>query len=250
MDPATLGLCSVQHAIETRRKQLDLSELEYLRLVQESSTEFVHFVNQIVVPETWFFRGGEVFTHIAEVIRQVMNSRTTPFRVLSLPCSTGEEPYSLAIALTERGVPQRLRSIDGVDLSSTAIEAARRGIYGELSFRQTTPELKSRYFRIVPGGLQLDPLIRESVQFQVGNLLDPGLLLWQKPYDLVFCRNLFIYFSPEARQRGLTVLVRLVTPGGLLAVGHAESIPATDTRFERTGPLGCFLYRRTREGIA
>jgi chemotaxis protein methyltransferase WspC len=83
------------------------------------------------------------------------------------------------------------------------------------------------------------------VTFQIGNLLDPALLLFERPYDIVFCRNLFIYLTPPARQQALRTLARLVAPGGLLCMGHAEPLDPDDARFSRTGPDGFFLYRRT-----
>src|SRR5262249_24812215 len=135
--------------------------------------------------------------------------------------------------------------IDGVDVSPRSVAAAQAGVYGEMSFRQTDPVVCSRYFRTIAGGWQIAEPLRRAVRFMVGNVLDPALLLFEPPYDLVFCRNLFIYLTPDARQQALSVLARLVTPGGLLSLGHAEPLDADDARFRRTGPDGYFLYRRT-----
>src|SRR5262249_14768002 len=86
--------------------------------------------------------------------------------------------------------------------------------------------------------------VRQRVRFSVGNVLDPALLLFERPYDLVFCRNLFIYLTPLARQQALATLARLTSPGGLLSLGHAEPLDPEDARFRRTGPDGLFLYQR------
>jgi chemotaxis protein methyltransferase WspC len=244
LDPSTLGTHAVQAAVGERLRALGLTEPEYATRIGGDAAEFSRLVSDVIVPETWLFRGGEVFGYLAEQARAAPLGR--PFRALSLPCSTGEEPYSLAIALAEAGVPASRCAIDGVDLSPRAVEAARAGVYSDLSFRQTSAELRRRYFRPLPRGGEIDPEIRARVRFQVGNLLDRAVLLWEKPYDLVFCRNLFIYFTPEARRRGLDTLARLVAPGGLLVVGHAEALPATETRFERVSPPAFFLYRRTQ----
>jgi chemotaxis protein methyltransferase WspC len=243
LDPATLGTHAVRAAVGERLRALGLTEPEYAARISGDAAEFSRLVADVVVPETWFFRGGDVFAHAADLVRQ--SSVARPFRVLSLPCSTGEEPYSLAITLSERGVPASRCTIDGVDVSPRAIEVARAGVYGELSFRQTSAEMRRRHFRSLPRGAEIDPALRESVRFQVGNILDRALLLFEKPYDLVFCRNLFIYFTPEARRRGLDALARLVAPGGFLALGHAEAVAVNEKRFERAGPLAFFLYRRT-----
>ena len=200
----------------------------------------------MVVSETWFLRGGELFAYLAEHARTTLRGRgpNGVFRALSVPCSTGEEPYSLAIALADLGLsPARFR-IDGVDISPRAINQARRGVFGQLSFRQTPPEVRHRHFRPVEGGWEIDPFLRSCVRFSSGNLLDPSFRGLERPYDLIFCRNLFIYLHPAAREQGLAVLTRLLAPQGLLCLGHAESLDPEDGRFERVGPDGFFLYRR------
>jgi chemotaxis protein methyltransferase WspC len=95
------------------------------------------------------------------------------------------------------------------------------------------------------GGWELLSSLRQSVRFQVGNLLDPRLLILEPPSDLVFCRNLFIYLTPAARRLALVNLTRLMAADGLLCLGHAEPLPPDENRFERTGPDHYFLYRRT-----
>lgn len=247
LDATSLGNGTVQAAVAQRLRVLGMEERAYARLVASDAVEFARLLDEVVVPETWFFRGGNLFAHLADLVRAVTLALPgIPFRVLSLPCSTGEEPWSLAIALTEAGVPPSRWSILGVDLSPANVEAAHRGRFSELSFRQTPADLRSRYF--VPRGTEWEIAgsLRTLVRFQVGNLLDPGSLLLEKPFDLVFCRNLFIYLTRVARQMGRTALARLVAPGGLLCVGHAEPLPAEETRFVREGPEGYFLYRRAR----
>ena len=103
--------------------------------------------------------------------------------------------------------------------------------------------LKARYFRPVPGGWEIDSGLRERVRFRQGNLVEPGFLTAAPPYDLVFCRNLFIYLHPPARRQALQALERLVAADGLLCMGHAE--PLEPARWRPTGPAGSFLYRRS-----
>ena len=119
-----------------------------------------------------------------------------------------------------------------------------------MAFRQTPAETRQTWFR--PSGelWSLLPEIRRRVAFQEGNLFDPLLLRGEKPFDLVLCRNLFIYLVPDARRRGLDALARLVRPGGLLAVGHAEPLPLGEKRFVRHGPPSYFLYRRAEAQAA
>src|SRR5262249_5758451 len=146
------------------------------------------------------------------------------YRVLSVPCSTGEEPYSLALALLEAGVAPSSWQIDAVDLSPRHIERAGRGVFGEFSFRQTPPELRQRYFRRIAAGWEPEPALRALVRFRQGNLLAAFFLAGEEPFDLIFCRNLFIYLLPAARRRALETLDRLLAAEGWLCMGHAEPI--------------------------
>jgi chemotaxis protein methyltransferase WspC len=277
LDPGSMGAAALDGAVAGRLRALGLSDVNaYLDRLRRDAGEMQALLDEVVVPETWFFRGGDLFAWLAGRVRAAGRGRAAPFRALSLPCSSGEEPYSLAIALAEVGLPASAYRIDGIDISPRSIEQARRGVFPELSFRQTDPALRGRYFRAVAGGWEIVPSLRESVRFEVGNLLDPGLLvlsgvrgqesgvrsqgsgaaassltpdscLLTPGYDLVFCRNLFIYLTTAARRQALATLLRLMAPDGLLCLGHAEPLPADEDRFERTGPEQLFLYRRRKQ---
>ena len=243
VDPASLGSAAVHAAIEARLAASGLGSPErFAARLASDPDSLARLAEDILVPETWFFRGGDLFAHLARRLPR-------PFRALSLPCSTGEEPYSLAIAAAEAGLPASAAHIVGVDVSGRALASARSGLYGPLAFRQTVPERRSAWFRPAGGLWSLVPDIRRRVAFQHGNLLDPSLLGGEPPFDAVLCRNLFIYLVADARQRGLDALARLVKPGGLLVVGHAEPLPLGETRFTRDGPPELFLYRRA-EAVA
>jgi chemotaxis protein methyltransferase WspC len=249
LDPEALGRNSVRSAVAARMRDLRLGDIiDYSALLGSDPGEFHRLIDEVVVPETWFLRGGELFFYLAQHIRTVLGGRkeSERFRVLSVPCSTGEEPYSLALALAETAVGLQRCTIDAIDVSPGAIEEAHRGLYPEWSFRQMKPELRQRYFQPRGTAWQIDASLRSSVRFSTGNLLDPAFLLHERPYDLIFCRNLFIYLHPAARQQGRDTLLRLLAPEGLLCLGHAESLDPEDGRFERAGPAGYFLYRRTQ----
>jgi chemotaxis protein methyltransferase WspC len=248
LDPESLGSGILRRAVEVHMKAFGLTApAAYATRLVEDVQAFQRLVDDVTVPETWFFRGGDVFAflvkHIAEAVRRLPAGKC--YRILSVPCSTGEEPFTLAIALVEAGVPSSAWRIDGVDLSSRLIERARLGRFGDFSFRQTAPDLRQRYFRPIDGSWELAPAIRSLVRFTQGNLLAPFILTEEEPFDLVFCRNLLIYLHPGARRRTLDTLDRLVAPQGLLCMGHAEPLDFLDARFARTGPDGAFLYRRS-----
>jgi chemotaxis protein methyltransferase WspC len=247
LSPEALGTTLLAGVVEARMRALGLaSPADYAARLTADPPEFQALAADLTVPETWFFRGGELFDFLA---RHVAGSvRTRPagqrYRVLSVPCSTGEEPYSLALALMEAGVAPTSWQIDAVDLSPRHVERAGRGVFGEFSFRQTAPDLRQRYFRRVAGGWELDSALRELVRFRQGNLLTPLFLAGEGPFDLIFCRNLFIYLHATARRRALETLDRLLTAEGLLCMGHAEPLDIREPRFVRTGPQGLFLYQR------
>jgi chemotaxis protein methyltransferase WspC len=247
LDPEALGPTVLPSAVKARMRQLSLGDAnDYARRLGSDVEEFQALVSELIVPETWFFRGGPVFpyltAHVSRAVRQRSGGR--PFRVLSVPCSTGEEPYSLAIALHQAGVSGTACTILGVDLSARLVERARQGCYSEFSFRQVGPEVRRQFFRRVKNGWELDPVLRGAVQFQQGNLLDPFFLAGEGAFDLIFCRNVLIYLLPAARQHVRATLERLLTPDGLLCVGHAEPLDLSDGRFERLGDERLFLYRR------
>jgi chemotaxis protein methyltransferase WspC len=247
LEPESLGVGVLPRAVESRMRALGLTAAaEYASRLAEDRQEFQSLVDAVTVPETWFFRGGEVFAFLVKHIAGVVQRQPPgePYGILSVPCSTGEEPYTLALALVEAGVPASAWRIDGVDLNARLIERARQGRFGDFSFRQTAPELRQRYFRPVDGTWELAPAIRSLVRFTQGNLLAPFFLDGEKPFDLVFCRNLLIYLHAAARRYTLDTLDRLLAPQGLLCMGHAEPLNLLDSRFERTGPEGAFLYRR------
>jgi chemotaxis protein methyltransferase WspC len=246
LDPGALGEATLRSAIVSRLRSLQMEDLDqYAGRLARDPAEFLALVDKVVVPETWFLRGGDLFFYLAEQARSLLRQRSGKgmFRALSVPCSTGEEPYSLVLALLEIGVPLARCRIDAIDVSPRNIEQAKRGLFSELSFRQMEPALRQLYFQRAESGWQINPALRAAVHFSTGNLLDPGLLRLERPYDLIFCRNLFIYLHASARQAALASLERLLLPGGLLCLGHADSL-GPQRVFERTGPEGYFLYCR------
>lgn len=245
--PESLGPTALASSVGARMRALALGTPEaYATRLADDLPEFQALIDHLTVPETWFFRGGDVFQFLARRIAEEIRQRPAGkrYRVLSVPCSTGEEPYSLAIALAEIGVAPERWVIEGDDLSSRSIERARGGIFSEFSFRQMDPELKRRYFRSTPEGWQIQQSLLSQVAFEQGNILAPFFLAAKEPFDLVFCRNLLIYLTPAARQRTLDVLDRLLAKQGLLCMGHAEPLQFLDGRFEQVGPQGHFLYQR------
>jgi chemotaxis protein methyltransferase WspC len=243
LDPASLGASVLPAAVADRMRALGLADPNaYAGRLAEQPGEFAVLVERLVVPETWFFRGAGLFDELARHVARFAAGR--PFRALSVPCSSGEEPYSLVLALLDAGVPPERWSVEGLDLSPRLIDAARRGVYREFSFRQTEPNLRDRYFRPTADGWELAERVRGLVRFDAGNLADPAFLSGASgAYDLILCRNLLIYLTPAARRQALETLERLLAPGGLLAVGHAEPQALAGRPFRRAAAEPLFLFR-------
>ncbi|MEL6158323.1 MAG: CheR family methyltransferase [Cyanobacteria bacterium J06623_5] len=234
LNPESVGSRSILRAVKKGMRMGKMQGLsDYLTSLQDSPERFESLIESVVVPETSFFRNRASFVFLRQWIAQSWQ-RTRPLRVLSLPCSTGEEPYSIVITLLEEGLSLDEFHIDAVDISTRALEKAKQGIYSPYAFRRQTYRSDDKYFRLgVPDGVShgkrvtqryyLIDSVRQKVAFQQGNALDADLLSDQPPYDIVFCRNLLIYFDRGARDRTLAKLDQLLRPGGLLFLGYAEA---------------------------
>ncbi len=247
LDPDTLGPTTFPTAVAERCRLLGIADATgYAERITRDSAEFDALLSKLVVPETWFFRGS-VFEAISRrAVEHRLERPDRPFRVLSVPCSTGEEPFSLAMALLDSGlVSVGAWTIDGVDVSPAAVSVANRGVYRELSFRQTPAEVRARYFRKVGDGWELDAGVRARVRFRVGNVLAPTAFAAELGlYDVILCRNLLIYLTVDGRRRVVDLLETLLVPGGWLAVGHAEPAILDGRRFGPVGPDGSFLFAK------
>jgi chemotaxis protein methyltransferase WspC len=225
LDAESVGRDLIARAVLERRRASDAASLEaYWQLVSRSPAELQALIEAVVVVETWFFRDPEAFACLArEASEWLASSPLGALRVLSLPCATGEEPYSIAIALLDAGVPAERLAIEGVDISAAAIARARRGVYGNNAFRSKDVAFRARHFDPVEGGFLLRDAARAGVTFRSGNMLGAELALQTSPYHAIFCRNLLIYLDANAQRQALDVLARLLAPEGLLFVGPSET---------------------------
>jgi chemotaxis protein methyltransferase WspC len=225
LDTASVGPASIERAVRLRMTRLGLRRVEdYRHLIQSSPDEWNELVESVVVPETWFFRDPEPFPVFVQLaLKEWLPAHPTGLlRVLSVPCATGEEPYSLAMALLDAGFPQERFLIQGIDISRRALQRAGRALYGKYSFRGRNLALRHRHFRRTADGYLLNSAVRRTVHFRQGNLLEDDAPADRNVYDFIFCRNLLIYFDGEARSKALHRLDRLLSPAGTLFLGPAE----------------------------
>lgn len=239
--PLTLGDGAFHGAIRARLAATGLSEADWVERLRADATEVEALIEEVVVPETWFFRDEEPFVQLVKHAQRRISD--APYRVLSLPCATGEEAHSIAIALLEGGLLPSQFHVDAMDLSVRALARAARGAFRAGAFRTPTASaLRERFFVKTGEEWTLKPEARGDVTFRRGNVLDPLLLTNEAPYDAIFCRNLLIYFDQSARERTIANLRAKLAQGGLLFVGHAETLIGIDRGFRRLNEVRAFAY--------
>ncbi|MBR7953246.1 protein-glutamate O-methyltransferase CheR, partial [Burkholderia cenocepacia] len=222
----------------------------YWQQLNASADERRALIELFVVPETWFFRDREAFATLARLAAErlaAMPGRV--IRVLSAPCSTGEEPYSAAMALLDAGLEPASFTIDAIDLSARAIEQARLGCYGRNAFRGTATEFRTRYFTPTRDGWLLDERVRACVQFSHANLVEPVADTGIR-YDFVFCRNVLIYFDRDAQDRVIRSLDARLADDGMLFVGPAETGVAMRHGMRSARVPLAFAFHREPAGAA
>lgn len=251
LDVASVGEAIIERAVRQRSQALQgLSADQYWQRLQTSSEEQQALIEAVIVPETWFFRYPESFATLARLavtrLGEIKHMRA--LRILSLPCSTGEEPYSIAMALLDAGLSPHQFKVQGMDVSPLSVERARRGVYGKNSFRGQDLEFRERHFSAESDGYRVADRVREQVRLQVGNLLDPQLLANEPTYDFVFCRNLLIYFDQPTQKQVFEVLKGLTHVDGVLFIGPAEGSLLGRLGMRSIGVPQSFAFSRHAEG--
>ena len=252
LDLSTVGETLIRRGIQIRMTALGLHDPEaYEQVLLRSEPEQQALVEEIVIPESWFFRDDRPFRLLRDRAGSgwISHPERSPMRILSLPCAGGEEPYSIAISLLDAGLPAHRFHVDAVDVSQRCVDRARAGVYGVNAFRgHAMPTVSDHFLPHWSGGMEVDRRVRQTVAFHRGNLLDPLLLADVAPYDVVFCRNLLIYFDAPARSRAFDGLARLLVTDGILFLGHADR-NSDLRRFEPIEDRGCFAFRRVVPGL-
>ena len=250
LDVASVGEAIIERAVRQRCAASSAQDSDgYWQLLQTSASEQQALIEAVIVPETWFFRYPESFSTLGKLaqtrLAELMGSR--PLRILSLPCSTGEEPYSIAMALFDAGIFPQQFQVDAIDISPLSIERATRAIYGKNSFRGEQITFRDRYFSAEVDGFLLNERVCNQVNFQTGNVLDPTLLAARPTYDFVFCRNLLIYFDLATQQRVFEVLKRMTREEGVLFIGPAEGSLLARLGMRSIGIAQSFAFSRCAE---
>ena len=226
------------------------SLLDYYYLLKydpHADEEWVRVVDALSVRETYFWREFDQVRALTQaIVPRLLELHRRPIRIWSLPCATGEEPLSLAMALTEAGWFSRAAiEIHAADASAAALTRARAGRFGVRAFRQLPGELQQRYFDhdVHTGEWVIRPAIHERVQsWHRLNVMQPAELRLLHGADVVFCRNMFIYFQEAGIRRVVNDLAGLMASPGYLCVGAAESLLRLGTPFELQDIQGAYVY--------
>jgi len=254
LDVASVGEGLIVRGVQNRMDQLGVRRLEdYERILLTHGDEVQALIEEVVIPESWFFRDDRPFATFREFARAgwVDQPPRGPISVLCLPCAAGEEPYSVVIALLELGLPRERFEVVAVDISERSIRRASAGMYSANAFRGMDPRLQTAYFTGHQGRYLLKVAVRSMVRFVPGNILDPALLGVGPGFDVVFCRNLLIYFDDSARSKAFANLDRLTANGGLLFLGHADRPDgAVATRFTSYADRGSFVSQKQSQAPA
>jgi chemotaxis protein methyltransferase CheR len=222
------------------------SFLEYYYALKDNEQgEWQRAWEALSVQETYFWREmAQVKALTSVIVPDWFQHRSTPFRIWSAACATGEEPYTIAIALVEAGFGAHPIEIIASDASAGALAKARSAVYREKSFRTLPQELRRRYFENVDEAWKLDPGIVRRVRLERVNLFEPAEVAPMARVQAMFCRNVFIYFSPHAIRQTVAIVASKMPPGGCLFTGASESLLRMTTDFELKEIAGALAYVR------
>ncbi|SOC20502.1 chemotaxis protein methyltransferase CheR [Rhodobacter sp. JA431] len=218
---------------------------------EASQKEFQNIVNLMTVNETYFNREDHQFRTLSQhVLPEIVARRGQsgkPIRILSLPSSTGEEPYSIALHLIAHwpGLEDHDVEISGADIDTEVLRRARAGVFSRRSVQNLPTNVLATNFTALPDGkFQLSDDIREAVHFFRVNISEPADTRKLRDYDVVFCRNMLIYFDDQSRRLAIETIYDALVPGGFLFLGHSESISRTSALFALRRFPEAIVYQR------
>jgi chemotaxis protein methyltransferase CheR len=219
-------------------------------LRSDADQEIEHLVNAFTVNETYFYREDhQLRCMTSDLLADAVRGRKAgaPIRIWSIPCSTGEEPYSIAIWLMENWneVDNHNIEIVGSDIDTRALQAAGAGVYGERALMRLKKDVIARYFKPVAGDrYEIDPGLRNSIQFTRANLVDSQDMARYRDFDIVFCRNVLIYFDDSSRRIAAENLYDCLRPGGYICLGHSETMSRISPLFRVCRFPDAIVYQR------
>lgn len=208
----------------------------FLKYDKNKDTELFHVIDLLTIHETYFFRETlQLDTFSDEVIVELMkqNQSHKTIRIWSAGCSTGEEAYTISMLLIDRPELKDWKvEIFATDISQQVLQYGRRGIYQDHSFRAMPTEYLTRHFTKETFGYKIKDQVKEKVNFFHANLIDPAKMFFLNEMDIIFCRNVIIYFNLEIKKKVISTFYDKLKRGGFLLLGHSESLSYINPDFE------------------
>lgn len=225
LNPESIGSVLVEKAVRDNMKISGAASVDdYIKKINMSSAELNRLVESVVISETSFFRNRIPFVTLKNYLKQfVLNKKPErPIRILCLPCSTGEESYSIAMALFDMKIAAEQFHIFAGDISEQSLQIAKTGVYSAYSFRGDDLDFRKTYFTRQDDNYVLNKEVCDAVHYEYANILADNFLPGHKHYDIIFCRNLLIYFDDDIKEKAIKALSGRLSDEGVLFVGHAE----------------------------
>ena len=242
----------IQKRLSPRARELNFDSFQryfyFLQYDPRSEAEFDLIYDLVTTNETYFFREpAQLKAFTEEIVPELLGKRSLKrIRIWSAGCSSGEEPYSIAMLLQEGGWFQKASfEIFASDLNQQVLQKARRGIYRENAFRATSPELREKFFRReADGSWKVVDEIRNRVSFGRLNIYDEGRVSLLGHLDVVFCRNVIIYFDDASKRIVVKNFYNRLVDGGYLLLGHSESLISLSTQFKLKHLKNDMVYQK------
>lgn len=243
------NLSSLETKIIGRLKEINLSMLEYSGYVKVNEEERSKLIELITVNETYFFREENLINELQYVILKKYKNKCAcdPLRIWCAACSTGEEPYTLAMLIKESNLFCKCSvEIIASDINKKVLCKAQNAVYGKksLSFRRMPEGILKKYFDEVEEGYKVKDEIREMVKFRQLNMFDKDIENEIKSVDIILCRNVLIYFDLEAIKKAAQSFYNIIKPNGYLFLGHAETITSINPGFDTIYTPSIFYYSK------
>ncbi len=239
--------------INLRSAELEVADFRKyffkLRFDDKEGEEFQELMNAVTVNETYFFREKDQFEVLADKILPELHKvlpASKPIRILSSPCSTGEEPYSMILHILEEAdiVEKRDIEVVGIDIDSTVIEKAKKAKYTERSIHAIPKGILAKWFKKKSLGYELIEDLHGSVDFQVANIFDKEQMRKLGKFDVIFSRNMLIYFDDASRKEVAMTFYDMLNPGGYVLLGHAEYMSRIVSVFKAKKIDSTLIYQK------
>lgn len=236
-----------------RIKELDFDNFRkyffQLRFEDKEGTEFQALMNAVTVNETYFFREHDQFEVLVNDVLPELNakrSKAEPLRILSAPCSTGEEPYSMVLYLLQEAnlIEERDIEIIGIDIDSNVIQKAQDGKFSERSVHAVPQAQRDEYFKKVGYAYSLIPDLVGTVDFRVVNIFDRSAIRKLGKFDVIFSRNMLIYFDDASKKEVAMNFYDMLKPEGYVFLGHAEYMSRIVSVFKAKKFGSCLIYQK------